>query len=51
MKKTKIDNNIRFYECSFCGQTDKKTYNEARQGKFVSICVKCEKERKNNEHF
>ncbi len=30
----------KMYHCSICGDTDSKTFREARKGKLVAICEK-----------
>ena len=43
---TKIKEKIVMYKCSLCGKSDKKTIKEARDGKIVTICEDCSKEKK-----
>lgn len=43
MRKNKINNNARMFYCSLCGKCDHKTKREARNGKIVTICAKCDR--------
>jgi len=39
----KVKNTVKMYNCSLCGQSDQKTFKEARVGKIVVICEDCSK--------